>query len=170
MNTQKTQDTNPASAQSDSTAGLGGTFSCPICGYDKPHGHSEEVQAAYRDDQIRNDGWISTSKRTPTKSGWYLCADVEVKSNGESQLAWFLWVRQGAARGEKVPEVLYWDMQYHSWSLRNLLGNSRVSGAEGRHCVYATPRLWRDVPPVTPNVELSGRPEAAIVNKRNGEK
>lgn len=136
--------------------GLGGTFACPICGYDKPHGHSEEVQAAYRDDQIRNDGWTSTIKRTPAESGWYLCADVEVPYNGDHQLSWFLWVRQGAARGEKVPEVLYWDAMYQSWTLRNLLGNATVSGEESRHRVYAAPRYWRDVPPVTPNARNEG--------------
>ena len=153
MNEQKLENVNEsASAQSALNVGLGGTFSCPICGYDQPHSHSDEEQAAYRDDQIRNDGWISAIKQTPAKSGWYLCADIEVPCNGDHQLSWFLWVRQGAARGEKVPEVLYWDKMYNNWSLRNLLGNATESGKDLRRNIYAIPRYWRDVPPVTPNV------------------
>lgn len=131
-----------------------GTFACPICGYDKPHPHSEAEQAAYREDQMRgNDGWTSNAKRRPAKRGWYLCRDVEVpfKRPGfddwnprSSQLSWFLWVRDGASCGDKVPEVLHFDGT--RWSLRNLLGNAAVSGAESRYEVEACPRYWREVP------------------------
>jgi hypothetical protein len=140
-----------------------GTFACPICGYDKPHSHDDAVVAAYREDQIRNDGWISAIKQLPTKSGWFLCLGIEVAADQRgkpahfddyrpqwSQLSWFKWVREGAARDveARVPEVLYWDHIYSTWSLRNLLGNAVPSGEDVRWRVLASPRYWRDVPPL----------------------
>jgi hypothetical protein len=142
-----------------------GTFACPICGVAVPHGHPDAVVAAYRSDQIRNDGWTSAIKAQPKESGWYLCLVVEIdpKQRGEprkmfehapqwSQLSWFLWVRLGAARGPSpvagIPEVLFWDSLYRRWSLRNLLGNAVASGDEARWTVEAQPRLWREVPAV----------------------
>lgn len=140
-----------------------GTFACPICGHDKPHPHSDEEIAAYRDNQMRgDDGWTSCVLGKPTKSGWYLCLGIKVPLDQKqapkdvwdnskpqwSQLSWFLWVREGAARDmeTRVPEVLYYDHLLQRWSLRNLLGNAVPSGEESRWAVIAYPKYWRSVP------------------------
>ncbi len=128
-----------------------GTFACPICGVPHPHAHSEQTQIAYREDQIRSDGWISTAKIRPTEAGWYLCMGIVIPRvqnwMDEHQLDWFLWVREAVARGdgELIPEVLYFDGQ-GSWSLRNMLGNAVYSGAENRRQVFADVKYWRPVP------------------------
>lgn len=147
---------NTHGARSAWTAGLSapnGTFACPICGRDTPHPHTKKVQDAYLEDQLRNDGWTSTAKRLPKESGWYLCLGVVVPrgqygTSSDSQLDWFLWVRDGGARDveTKVPEVLYFNHTEGSWRLRNLLGNATLSGAENRWRVQADPRYWRDIP------------------------
>lgn len=138
-------------------AGAKGTFACPICGVGEPHGHPDDVIAAYRYDQVRNDGWTSTIKALPKHSGWYLCREVTIprKQNQDAsvlnpQLSWFLWVRDGAARDIEtaVPEVLHYEALDQRWSLRNLLGNATMSGAESRYRVYASPRYWREVPEI----------------------
>src|SRR5690242_21053165 len=119
---------------------MNGTFACPICGQDTPHGHPNEVVVAYRADQIRNDGWTSTIKAQPTESGWYLCRDVDVPSTqnlNDSQLGWFLWVRDGKAQGQQIPEVLHYCRMRQRWTLRNLLGNASISGRESRWEVEA---------------------------------
>jgi hypothetical protein len=89
---------------------------------------------------------------------WYLCSDVEIpQPDGDSQLSWFLWVREGAAQGNnRIQEVLHFDALWRHWSLRNLLGNATVSGAENRHEVRAMPRYWRD-PPALPDTEAVRR-------------
>ena len=138
------------STELDSTLEARGTFSCPICGYDKPHAHSKAETAAYREDQIRNDGWTSAAKH-PSESGWYLCMGVNIDRKQryeDAQLSWFLWVREGAARGiaTNIPEVLYFEKSMQRWSLRNALGNACISGAENRWLVVAQPRYWRVVP------------------------
>lgn len=148
-----------------------GTFACPICGHAEPHGHPGDVIAAYRDDQVRGDGWTSTIKARPKRSGWYLCREVTIprqqnqdESTLQPQLSWFLWVREGAARDIEtaVPEVLYYEALDQRWSLRNLLGNATISGAERRYRVYASPRYWREVPslgtPEAPNVRANREP------------
>ena len=89
---------------------LNGTFACPICGLDKPHHHPDEQVAAYREDQVRRDGWTSVAHRQPKESGWYLCLGIEVDPDqyGKkkdfwtpnerwSQLSWFRWVRNAGA-------------------------------------------------------------------------
>lgn len=142
-----------------------GTFACPICGYDKPHHHSDKQVAAYREDQARNDGWTSAQHRNPKKSGWYLCLGVEIDLHQYSepkgfwghhprwsQLSWLKWVReagarQGADSEHEVQEVLYFDaLGQRGWYLRNWLGNAVPSGAESRFSVGAQPKYWRDLP------------------------
>lgn len=146
-----------------------GTFACPICGDDTPHGHSEDVQTAYREDQIRNDGWTSAIKRKPEKSGWYLCSGIEVPFNPKkrsdgwmgqrsAQLSWFLWVRGAMNFWGAPPEVLYWDDVMQQWYLRNCLGNASVSGAESRYRVHATVKYWREIPPiVSPEIKVTAK-------------
>lgn len=138
-----------------------GTFACPICGLDTPHYHSEEQVAAYREDTIRHDDWVSAAHRNPKESGWYLCLGVEVDPSqyGEpksfmgnerwSQLSWLLWVRFGGNNGsrpEEIPEVLWYGLRDGRWRLRNLLGNAVRSGAESRFAVRACPKYWRALP------------------------
>lgn len=57
----------------DDRAAARGTFACPICGQETPHGHEPHVVAAYNDDQRRLDGWTSTDVKLPTRQGFYLC-------------------------------------------------------------------------------------------------
>lgn len=137
-----------------------GTYTCPICGLDKPHHHPDEQVLAYREDQIRRDGWTSAAHRQPKESGWYLCFGVEVNPDqyGKkkdfwtanerwSQLSWFIWVREAGSHGVaecEIPEVLYFDRN-SGWKLRTFLGNAIVSGAESRFPVYAKPKYWRDL-------------------------
>lgn len=140
-----------------------GTMACPICGVDRPHWHSDEQTAAYREDQIhQGDGWVSAAHRQPAVPGWYLCADIKIdrKQFGEkkdfwapndrwSQLSWFLWVREAGTHGaweNEIPEVLFYDPRAGGWFLRNFLGNAVPSGAESRHAVSAEPKYWRDLP------------------------
>lgn len=132
-----------------------GTFACPICGYDEPHAHSEAEQQAYRDDQIRNDGWRSALIKRPTESGWHLCIGVEVAHiKDDSQRHWFLWVRDfmmgvsGCWKQEQVPEVLYYSKSDDAWMLRNALGNATSSGKEMRRPVEARVKLWREIPSI----------------------
>ena len=141
-----------------------GTFSCPICGHDKPHGHYEETIAAYREDQMRSDGWTSTAARRPKRDGWYLCMGVTIPLDQagtptDSQLHWFHWVREGAARTREteVPEVLYFASSF-GWSLRNLLGNASYSGDESRWRVQADAKYWREVPPLGIGADRSAKP------------
>lgn len=141
-----------------------GTFACPICGVAKPHHHPDKQVAAYRDDQIRGDGWTSYDHKSPSKDGWYLCVGIEV---GQDQygskdehgfqarerwavLSWFKWVRDAAARHQpetEVPEVAYFYSEYGRpvWHLRNFLGNAVPSGAESRWPVQVRPKFWRAV-------------------------
>lgn len=145
-----------------------GTFACPICGHDKPHHHPDKQVAAYREDQVRNDGWISTAHRQPNKGGWYLCLGVEVPNDyGKnpddgflahqrwSVISWLNWVRNGGAicgryttTESEIQEVLFYDHDgvFRGWRLRNLLGNAVPSGAESRFAVYAKPKYWRELP------------------------
>lgn len=134
---------------------LQGTVVCPICGYDRPHAHTADEQQAWREDQMRNDGWCSSLLALPSESGWYLCMGVEViRRKDDSQHSWFLWVRDfmtgvsGVRNQDHVPEVLYYSRTEHSWLLRNALGNATYSGAENRRPVTATARLWRVVPAI----------------------
>ena len=142
---------------------LHGSSVCPICGVDRPHWHSDEQTAAYREDQVHGgDGWTSVALRQPKEWGFYLCLDVRIDPDqyGKpkdfwqgherwSQLSWFLWVRDGGKMGRTerdIPEVLFYDNIQGNWQLRNLLGNAAVSGAESRHPVIANPRYWRPLP------------------------
>ena len=144
-----------------------GTYACPICGLDRPHYHPDEQVAAYREDQVRSDGWTSTAHRLPKKRGFYLCLGVEVDPNQFgtkkdfwtpnarwSQLAWFKWVRDGGANyipERQIQEVLYLEDNYGQpyWRLRNLLGNAVPSGVESRFAVRASPKFWRNLPEPT---------------------
>ena len=152
-----------------------GTFACPICGVDTPHGHSQKEIDAYQADMRAQDGWTSTACRQPKESGWYLCVDIEVPQNqyGEkndfwhshpkwSQLWWFKWVREIGARGQEdnVPEVLYWDRTYNGWQLRNYLGDAVPSGEESRYRVIALPKYWRELPPM-PKRSINPAPPTA---------
>lgn len=147
--------------ESDET--IKGTFACPICGLDRPHHHPEAQVVAYREDQIRADGWISTAHRQPEGRGWYLCKDIEIdpeqygpirdqdddwsyQNPRWSQLSWFLWVRDGGEVGDHPPDVLFYDRSCRNWRLRNLLGNAVRSGAESRFAVFAQPKYWRELP------------------------
>ena len=147
-----------------------GTFACPICGYDKPHHHPDNQVAAYREDQMRNDGWISTTHRNPRESGWYLCLGVDVPADqygtsrgiGDnprwSQLSWFKWVRDAAVHAAgahyvseaELQEVLFFDDRpgaaVRGWRLRNFLGDATPSGVETRRAVWAQPTFWRELP------------------------
>ena len=140
---------------------LRGTFSCPICGYDKPHAHSDEQTAAYHEDQIhRDDGWINAAHQDPERSGWYLCSGVQIdpeqfgkpedfwdRNDRRSQLSWLIWVRNGASYGD-IPEVLFFERTSGGWQLRNLLGDAVVSGADCRYAVHAKPKYWRELPKI----------------------
>ena len=162
---------NPTSQTPDTETDMSeptGTFACPICGVDVPHPHTEEEQAAYREEQVsgrwyNSDGWNRTLLRRPKERGWYLCRGVEVPrdqygpSSGDiwnpnerwSQLSWFLWVREAARGGlmdEEICEVLHFDPMHNGFTLRNFLGNAVVSGAESRRPVVAYPKYWRRLP------------------------
>lgn len=142
-----------------------GTFDCPICGVGTPHPHSEEQQAAYREEQLAGrfpakDGWHRTILIVPKQHGWYLCREIEIPRDQygplgndifnlnprAAQLSWFLWVREGGERYDKnIPEVLHFEPT-RGWRLRNLLGDAVRSGAESRREVAATPKYWREFP------------------------
>jgi hypothetical protein len=150
----------------EKTEELRGTFACPICGYDKPHAHSEEEQKAYHEEQLRGqfpstDGWNRTAIKKPTMPGWYLCRGIEIPpdqygvkkdfwtpNQRYSQLSWFLWCRkagQNGCFGDEVPEVLYFSRE-SVFSLRNFLGDAVPSGHENRRRVVAYPKYWREIP------------------------
>jgi len=149
------------------TEELVGTFTCPICGHDQPHAHSDIQQKAYHEEQLRAgwpavDGWNRTDVQTPTGAGWYLCRGIEVPQEQygkakdfwhpnemESQLSWFKWVRTGGCNShtsDEIGEVLYFDPNF-GFMLRNLLGNAVRSGDESRRRVIACPKYWRELPP-----------------------
>ena len=156
---------------------LVGTFACPICGRDTPHSHSEDAVQGYRSDSIRDDGWVSAAYKQPEERGWYLCLDVKINllqygdppkmfsGSNElySQLWWFNWVRsggEGSTLRKDIPEVLYFEgAPSFSWRLRNLLGNASVSGAESRRTVMATPKYWRQLPPIVVEPVLTEQPK-----------
>jgi len=147
---------------------LRGTFACPICGYDKPHAHSDAEQKAYHEEQLRSqwpstDGWKRTIIKKPPIPGWYLCRGIEIPGDqyGEkkdfwdrhpmfSQLAWFIWCREGGQHGDAgndIPEVLYFESLPNArFVLRNLLGDAVPDGHENRRRVIAYPKYWRELP------------------------
>lgn len=141
---------------------LTGTFSCPICGVGVPHSHTETEQKAYHEEQLRGqmhgntgDGWIRSDLRRPKERGWYLCRGVEIThpehpyNERDSQLSWFIWVRDAARHGlmdSEICEVLHFDPIYGGFTLRNRLGNAVHSGAESRWPVICHPKYWRELP------------------------
>lgn len=125
-----------------------GTYACPICGYDKPHGHEENVIAAYRADQIRNDGWFSVVVNQPKSSGLYLVRGHHLKrpKNDPFNISYLEYQRRGESRGY-LAEVVHYDHILHRFYLLHFAGNAQHDGHEGRHAVYISPTQWREIPP-----------------------
>jgi hypothetical protein len=127
-----------------------GTFACPICGQDTLHHHSPEVVEAYRSDQVRRDGWISTLVRLPTNEfpRFYLARGHEVVRPEDDwhNVSYVQYQRVQAYDIKKHGEVLEWDPLQQRFLLLYWSGNARVSGEEGRRPVYVTPTHWRPLP------------------------
>jgi hypothetical protein len=122
-----------------------GTFACPICGHDKPHGHPDVVTDAWRDDQRRADGWTSTIVRTPTTRGFYLCTGhTLINTDNDSLIAEAVQRRGEAERGGFPAEVLEWDGPAgHGF----LLFDTPFIGRTGkRKGIFVRPTHWRDLP------------------------
>ncbi|GAB3763660.1 hypothetical protein GCM10028796_17560 [Ramlibacter monticola] len=132
-----------------------GTFACPICGKDTPHHHPDNVVAAYRDDQARQDGWISTLVRLPNDpvGKFYLCRGHEVipPNKDEDEGLWqevhgMLWQRRMAAY--MGAEALQWDQDRQSFLLAQWtnMGNPDWKDSDRRAPVYVKPTHWREIP------------------------
>ena len=121
-----------------------GTYNCPICGYGKPHGHSDDVTAAWRSDQVRGDGWISVLVRMPASRGFYLCTGHKVTAHDDREV----WRIAHERLPHFVTEVLHFDsiagsgfhLPYAPW----------VGGARGipssQRLVWVQPTYWRELP------------------------
>lgn len=126
-----------------------GTFNCPICGYDKPHGHESVVVAAYHDDQVRNDGWTSVIVSRPKKRGLYLCRGhklIAPKANEDFYNVGYNGYQRIHENGGYEAEVLEFSNDGH-FCLLHYSGNALPSGEEGRHPVYVEPSHWMVLPP-----------------------
>lgn len=143
-----------ASSEAATSAALG-TFACPICGVDNPHHHPDEQVAAYRDDQVRRDGWISVLHRLPREyfPKFYLIRGhrIEVPKDDWSNVSYNAFQRRSEGPGYPA-EVAEWDLARRSFLLLHWSGNARRSGEEGRSPVYVRPTHWRGTPEFgTPN-------------------
>jgi hypothetical protein len=126
-----------------------GTYDCPICGHDQPHGHTDEAVAAYHDDQIRNDGWTSRVVRMPDKSGYYLIKDFAISFDTESpryanavHLAKWRRPTWGNA-----PEVAEWSPGIHSYYFTLLYHPQANDRFELSFLpVLVAPKFWRPLP------------------------
>lgn len=136
------------------TTELRGTFACPICGQNTPHHHPAEVAEAYRSDQVRRDGWISTLVRLPNDmvGKFYLCRGHKIvpPSKEDDEWRWqevhgMLWQRRMAHMMEA--EVLQWDQHAQSFLLAQWTGRGTISGSDSRAPVYVKPTHWRELPP-----------------------
>lgn len=136
------------------TTELRGTFACPICGQDTPHHHQPEVVEAYRSDQVRRDGWVSTLVRLPKDmvSKFYLCRGHRIvpPPKEENEQRWsdihgILWQRRMGHMMDA--EVLQWDQGAQSFLLAQWIGPSTISGTDIRTPVYVKPTHWRELPP-----------------------
>jgi hypothetical protein len=133
----------------DDTTELRGTFACPICGQESPHHHSDEQVAAYRDDQVRRDGWTSAVVRLPRDrvGGFYLIRGHHIKVPKDDYSNVSYNVYQRVTEGPGYPaEVAQWDESHQSFALLHWAGNARLDGSEGRSPVFVTPTHWRDLP------------------------
>ena len=136
-----------------------GTFACPICGQDTPHHHSARQAAAYRDDQIRNDGWISVAHRMPrddelwesvstgTRHRLFLVRGhkLEVPDPDHHNVSYNAYQRYREMNGYEA-EVVEYDRDRQSFCLLHWSGNARPDGKEGRSPVFVTPTHWRLIP------------------------
>lgn len=136
-----------------------GTFACPICGQETPHHHPDDQVAAYQDDNLRNDGWVSVAHRSPrpdelwervpegTRTRLFLVRGhkIEVPNPDWHNVSYNAYQRVHEATGYEA-EVAEWDRGYQLFRLLHWSGNARVDGSEGRHPVFIKPTHWRFVP------------------------
>lgn len=141
-----------AAEMTDTTVSRG-TFACPICGQDTPHHHPTHVVAAYRDDQVRRDGWISTLVRLPKEmiGKFYLCRGHKIVPPPQDENEWrfreihgMLWQRRTGHLMDA--EVLQWDEGAQSFLLAQWTGSGNLDGRDTRAPVYVTPTHWRELP------------------------
>lgn len=130
-----------------------GTTACPICGYDQPHGHTKEEQKAYRDDQLRADGWISTAKQKPKQAGAYLCYGHSFKPGKHDHDMFENKLREdkflAMSRHETFyPEVLFYEYDGSIASHFRLMILPIVSTRSGgyRRELIVQPTFWREIP------------------------
>jgi hypothetical protein len=114
------------------------TFDCPICGFDEPHGHDEDVIAAWRADQIRADGWTSAIVRLPQKDGDYLGYGHKVPMGVVRENAELFQSRRTFGT---FLEVLEFRPAY-GFSLKSMPFFGRI--LQGR-TIFVHPRFWRPV-------------------------
>jgi hypothetical protein len=125
---------------------------CPICGYDKPHGHDAATVEAYRSDQIRRDGWISTAVRLPqggpaVADRYFLCRGhrLQVPKDADYNNIHYLSYQRMSEHAGYPAEVLEFDAT-RGFYLLHRAGNAKMSGAEGRTPVYVSPTHWMPLP------------------------
>jgi hypothetical protein len=132
----------------DTTEALG-TFACPICGQATPHSHPPQQVAAYQDDQVRNDGWISMAHKMPRPVGWsgfYLIRGhrLDVPQPDYNNVSYNAYQRRDERDGFPA-EVAEWEGS--KFMLLHWSGNARIDGTEGRSPVFVNPTHWRELPP-----------------------
>lgn len=133
------------------------TTTCPICGQETPHAHSEQVKAdyhnkniaPYRDDLLRNDGWLSlTYSRPPNKPrSFYLIRGhkIQIPEDDWHNVSYNVYQRVHEWEGFPA-EVAQWDSGEQRFMLLHWSGSARVSGKEGRRPVYVAPTHYREIP------------------------
>jgi len=128
---------------------LQASSACPICGQDTPHDHPEDQVAAYHNDQIRNDGWVSVKHKLPRPvgpRGFYLIRGhrIEVPQPDYQNVNYNAYQRV-TERHSYPAEVAEWEGS--KFMLLHWSGNARIDGSEGRTPVYVSPTHWREIPP-----------------------